>query len=227
MKKIFQSLTFRIVLLAIVVCVFVFVYFLFTGTTDVEENKLLIVEPTELNLNVHYTENIKLFLYDSNNEKKLDVTDKADWKSSNKNIVTVGNNSVKGQARGIGEGETQITTVYNNQTVIIPVKIESSKLVVECYPLIFDKDGSQTEPSQNKTAESEANIGDRIRWQITYIKIGVPNYFYEWTGTDGLESNEAIVDIVYDTLGVKQAKIFTEDTVGLTAEAECQVQIVK
>lgn len=219
MKKIFQSLTFRIVLLVIAVCVFMFAYFLFTGTTDVEEKKL-IAEPAELTLEMNDSVQIRVYLYDLESGEKEDVTDQAEWTTSNPDIAVVGNKSVKGQVIASEKGgEVVITVTYNNQIANILVKIIRPELEVECAARIM-RDGG---PS----FEDTARVGETIHWVSVYNKWGAPNYIYKWTGTDNLNDNGAIAIKVYGTLGLKEAKFFTEDTAGTTAEAVCSIIIIE
>lgn len=180
------------------------------------ENEELIAEPAELDLKMHYVENIKLYIYDTDSGEKEDITDQAEWAINDASIAFIGNESVKGQVIAKDkEGETEVIVSYNNKTVKIPVKVVRPKLEVECFPRTEDR-------------KFIAKVGEKIVWVSIYLEPGSPNYTYEWSGTDGLEGKGAISEeIIYTTPGLKRATIFTVDTAGSTAEGECEIEIVE
>lgn len=180
----------------------------------------LIAEPSELNLRMHYVENVKAYIHDPNSGDKEEVTNQAKWTTSNSDIVVVGNKAVKGQvaSRAI-EGTTKIIVSYNSQQIEITVNVFRPELEVECISRIMN----------NNKAEFRdiANVGETIQWVSNYPKLGAPYYIYEWSGTDGLEGSFAVAEIIYNKPGVKTAKIFTTDLVGTTAESECSITIIQ
>ncbi len=187
----------------------------------------LLTEPPEINLKTYYTEEIKLFLENTETKEKKEVTGEAEWKAENANILEVDNEIIKGRVTGRKEGETKILVNYNGLEAAFFAKVENPKLEVKCAPYVVDKEEKGRAVNMEKMEKAVAKVGDKIFWQVVYIEIGSPHYTYDWTGTDGLESDIAMPEIAYDTPGLKKAKIFTEDMVGNSAEAECQIEIVE
>jgi len=200
-----------VISIAVLVVVGIFIAVIFFT----QEKEVLIVEPAELDLRMHYMENVKAYLYDSKSGEKEDVTNQAEWTTSDASVAFVGNKAVKGQVVAKDkEGETEVVVNYGNEMVVISVKVVRPKLEVECAARTEDR-------------KFIAKIGEKIEWVSSYTEPGSPNYTYEWSGTDGLEGVGAIAEIIYTTPGIKKAKIFTEDTVGSTAEGECEIEIIE
>ncbi len=54
-----------------------------------------------------------------------------------------------------------------------------------------------------------------------FEKMGTPRYTYRITGSDGLDSREPFVDIIYKTPGQKTALMEAVDYTGTKASVEC------
>jgi len=185
-----------------------------------QKKEVLIVEPTELNLEMNNSSQIRAYLLNLDSGEKEDVTNQAEWTTSNPDIVTVGNKSVKGYIITKNQKATaEIIAKYNDYELKIPVNVTRAKLSVECYPMLAEKwttEGIKT-----------AKVGDIIDWIGFYTEIGSPHYDYKWTGTDGLDGNSAIETKIYDTPGLKEVHFWTKDTAGTIAETDCSILIVK
>ncbi len=209
-----------IVSLLILVVLVIFVrYILFLNTKSIVDVQF-IVEPTELNLAMNNSAQLKAYLHDVGSGEKEDVTNEADWSTSDYDVVAVGNKAVKGQVIATKKGgDVLITVVYDGQTIIVPIGIFRPEMEVICEPG-FVGDNIVGE-------DGVARVGDVIRWIGVYKKMGAPNYFYKWTGTDGLESDWAVVLKTYNTPGLKEVHFWTKDTAGTIAEADCSIMVTE
>jgi len=188
-------------------------------TTTTDTDTILVIEPMELTIDMNNSAQMKAYLQGADENDRQDITDQVEWYSSDLGIFTIGNTSVKGQVTSRDkEGEAFITLMYGDQTEIIPVTIRRPQLEVECTARIL-KENYEVEYTET------AKVGDTIQWVAMYNEIGAPKYSYKWTGTDGLDSDWAIAEKVYETPGLKEVNFFTEDTAGTTAETNCSITI--
>jgi len=139
-----------------------------------------------------------------------DVTQEAFWYSDDSSIALVANKEpIKGQVSSPGVGETVVRAVYNEENVEAQVKVVKPGMSVEC------------------NVPHEAKVGEEVRITAYYTEIGVPYYSYEWTGDEGLDSNEAIVEKTYETPGIKKIYYRTVDMAGNEAELDCEINITE
>lgn len=92
-----------ITIVTILVVIALGIYFWKSGcfTTPVETitnvDTILVIEPRELTIDMNNSAQIRVYIQGADIESREEITDQAEWYSSNLSIVTVGNTSVKGQ----------------------------------------------------------------------------------------------------------------------------------
>jgi uncharacterized protein YjdB len=101
------------------------------NVTVTKKVKSLTKDKQLINLRLNQTEAVLVTAYYDDGTTE-DVTNKADWSSSNNSIATVTNGSIK----GLGSGSVTITAKYNNQSLTLPVNVEIIKRIDAEKPLI-------------------------------------------------------------------------------------------
>ncbi|QQS61210.1 MAG: hypothetical protein IPN70_04985 [Candidatus Moraniibacteriota bacterium] len=173
-----------------------------------EEAFSLRIEPKDLIIKNGKSDNIKAFL----GEKE--VTEEVFWSSSDDKIIFASDTAgIRGQLDARSVGEAKISgALYKDESIktSVSVFVEPIPLEISCEPI-----------------PSAVKIGERVRWILYYKKTGVAKYEYSWTGDDGLSGKDGEVEKVYETPGTKKAKVWTKDSVGAEASAECNPVIVE
>ena len=221
--------------LKIIIIIFVLLLFITAGTifftkdresstVELKDAGSLIVEPSELTMDMNNSAQLEAYLQDSLSGEKENITDQVGWSTSSTTVVIVGNKSVKGQVLARDqEAVVEITARYDNQEIEIPVTVTRASLEVMCLPLLVGGDRGIGDE-----AIKTAQVGSVIRWVSVYKKIGSPNYLYKWTSNDGFYIDDiSLVTKKYYTSGVKEVHFWTQDSAGSVAEADCLITITE
>ncbi|PYE43154.1 Ig-like domain-containing protein [Paenibacillus barcinonensis] len=142
-----------------------------TVEVNVEVVKRVDVDKKQVNLLLKKSENVKLTATYPDGTTK-DVTDLAEWTSSNEKVADV----LKGNITGYSAGSAKITGKYGTKSVSVDVDVDlTSKLSVEKQSIFFRLSGSSKTANVVLTASypnsSDVNVTEQATWTSSNEKV--------------------------------------------------------
>ncbi|WP_315371583.1 Ig-like domain-containing protein [Paenibacillus xylanexedens] len=142
-----------------------------TVDVNVEVVKRVDVDKQQVNLLLNKSESVKVTATYPDGTTK-DVTDLAEWTSSNEKVADV----LKGEITGYSAGSAKITAKYGTKSVSVDVDVDlTSKLSVEKQSIFFRLDGDKNTANIVLTASyptsSDVNVTDQATWTSSNEKV--------------------------------------------------------
>ncbi|WP_339196562.1 Ig-like domain-containing protein [Paenibacillus sp. FSL P4-0176] len=142
-----------------------------TVDVNVEVVKRVDVDKQQVNLLLNKSESVKVTATYPDGTTK-DVTDLAEWTSSNEKVADV----LKGEITGYSAGSAKITAKYGTKSVSVDVDVDlTSKLSVEKQSIFFRLDGDKSTANIVLTASyptsSDVNVTDQATWTSSNEKV--------------------------------------------------------
>ncbi|MEO2210882.1 Ig-like domain-containing protein [Paenibacillus amylolyticus] len=142
-----------------------------TVDVNVEVVKRVDVDKQQVNLLLNKSESVKVTATYPDGTTK-DVTDLAEWTSSNEKVADV----LKGEITGYSAGSAKITAKYGTKSVSVDVDVDlTSKLSVEKQSIFFrlggDKNTANIELTASYPTSSDVNVTDQATWTSSNEKV--------------------------------------------------------
>ncbi len=140
-----------------------------------------------------------------------DVTDKVNWSSEADTVAYVSNTApTKGRVVAAQKGPATIKGVFNTYQGSSLTTVTDASLAITCQSIILKK----------------AKVGQSVDFIALYYKWGVPDYSYVWTAPENQTSKAITPKFTFKTPGTKIVHVVSTDSVGTSAEADCDPLIV-
>ncbi|WP_339181362.1 Ig-like domain-containing protein [Paenibacillus sp. FSL R5-0701] len=142
-----------------------------TVDVNVEVVKRVDVDKQQVNLLLNKSESVKVTATYPDGTTK-DVTDLAEWTSSNEKVADV----LKGEITGYSAGSAKITAKYGTKSVSVDVDVDlTSKLSVEKQSIFFrlggDKNTANIVLTASYPTSSDVNVTDQATWTSSNEKV--------------------------------------------------------
>lgn len=141
-----------------------------TVDVNVEVVKRVDVDKQQVNLLLNKSESVKVTATYPDGTTK-DVTDLAEWTSSNEKVADV----LKGEITGYSAGSAKITAKYGTKSVSVDVDVDlTSKLSVEKQSIFFRLGGDNTANiilTASYPTSSDVNVTDQATWTSSNEKV--------------------------------------------------------
>lgn len=142
-----------------------------TVDVNVEVVKRVDVDKQQVNLLLNKSESVKVTATYPDGTTK-DVTDLAEWTSSNEKVADV----LKGEITGYSAGSAKITAKYGTKSVSVDVDVDlTSKLSVEKQSIFFrlggDKNTANIVLTASYPTSSDVNVTDQATWISSNEKV--------------------------------------------------------
>jgi hypothetical protein len=192
-----------------------YVYELFVTENELlkESKNILRFDPPTFSMNNGDLRPVRLF-YDPDGKggvPEKDITKEAIWFAHSPDIVFVSNEvGMKGEVLARNPGEGQITASYNDAIISAVITVADALLGVTC-----------------EASKLSARVGETVAFVALFNPIGVPDYRYIWSGTDGISGTAPILFQKYTKPGAKLVLLTATDQAGSTADTTCSVEIVQ